>query len=334
MPNDIAVPSWVDRDLYPFTPETFATREGRVAYLDEGPRDAPVVVLVHGTPTWSLEWREVIRLLAPHRRVIALDHLGFGLSDKPDDAATLTPAAHAVRLRALVERLDLRDVTLVVHDFGGPIGLPLALETDRVARVVLMNTWMWSLAGDPGVARIDRLIQGPIGRFLYFTMNVSPETLLPSVLGDRALLTPRLHAQFLAPFAEKSSRTSLYALARALGGEGAYYGSLWEKRAALATKPLTIVWGMKDPAFTTTHLARWTEAFTHAEVTRLPDVGHFPAEEAPAAVAAAIAGPQLAPRLSNVAERARVAPRSMAPRLAFAALTMAAAVTAAWALWS
>ncbi|MBN8612817.1 MAG: alpha/beta fold hydrolase [Deltaproteobacteria bacterium] len=332
MQHDIVVPSWVDRGLYPFTPRTFTTREGRMAYLDEGRRDAPVVLLVHGTPTWSFEHREVIRLLAPHRRVIAPDHLGFGLSDKPEDAAILTPAAHARRLRALVEHLDLRDVTLVVHDFGGPIGLPLALEGDRVARVVLMNTWMWSIADDPGVARIRSLIEGPIGRFLYFTLNVSPRTLLPSVLGDRSLLTPHLHAHYLAPFAERSARTSLYALARALGGAGDYYGSLWETRSPLADKPLSIVWGMKDPAFQASHLARWTETFPHASVTRLPEVGHFPAEEEPASVAAAIIGPALVTERARAPRRER-APVSIAPRLVLAAAGLGLAAAAVWTLW-
>lgn len=304
----------------------------RMAYVDEGPRDAPAVLLVHGTPTWSFEWRDVIRSLSPHLRVIAPDHLGFGLSDKPIDGAILTPAAHATRLRALVEHLDLREVTLVVHDFGGPIGLPLALDTDRVARVVLMNTWMWSNEGDASVARLSRVLSGPLGRFLYFTMNVSPKQLLPSVLGDRAILTERLHAQFLAPFAEKESRASLYALARALGGENAYYASLWEKRSALAALPLSIVWGMKDPAFDPKYLARWTEAFPHASVTRLPEVGHFPAEEDPSAVARVIAGPKLAGQLTPVPARERVA-ASIAPKLAFAAATLGALATAAWAFW-
>ena len=304
-----------------------------MAYLDEGPRDAAVVLLVHGTPTWSFEHREVIRLLAPHRRVIAPDHLGFGLSDKPEDAAILTPAAHATRLRALVEHLDLRDVTLVVHDFGGPIGLPLALAGDRVGRVVLMNTWMWSIADDPGVRRIRSLIEGPIGRFLYFTLNVSPKTLLPSVLGDRSLLTPHLHAHYLAPFAERGARTSLYALARALGGAGTYYASLWDERSSLRDKPIAIVWGMKDPAFQASHLARWTEAFPHATVTRLADVGHFPAEEAPAEVARAIVGEAVASRLAKVSPRERV-PSSIATRLILAVAALGVVASVAWAWWS
>ncbi|MFO0710309.1 MAG: alpha/beta fold hydrolase [Sandaracinus sp.] len=333
MPRDLTVPDWVDRALYPFTPRTFETSAGRMAYLDEGPRDAAPILVVHGTPTWSFEHRELVRLLSPHHRVIVPDHLGFGLSNKPEDASLLTPAAHAARLRALVEHLDLRDVALVVHDFGGPIGLPLALEGSRVARVVIMNTWMWSIARDPSVARIDRVIRGPLGRFLYLTLNVSPKTLLPSVLGDRSLLTPPLHAHYLAPFADRGARASLYALACALGGAGAYYESLWAKRDALAAMPVSIVWGMKDPAFQASHLAVWTEAFPHAEVTRLAEVGHFPAEEDPLAVARVIAGPALAGRLATPRTRARITP-SATPRLLLAAAAIGLALATAWALWS
>lgn len=99
--------------------------------------------------------------------------LGFGLSDKATDR-DLRPEAHARRLRALVEALDLRDVTLVVHDFGGPIGLPLALSADaRVARVVVTNSWMWSSASDPLVTRIDRFVRSALGRFAHLWLNRS-----------------------------------------------------------------------------------------------------------------------------------------------------------------
>ncbi|HMI89776.1 MAG TPA: alpha/beta fold hydrolase, partial [Polyangiales bacterium] len=108
------LPAWVDRQLYPFVPKRFATREGVLRYVDEG-RGSPIV-LVHGTPSWSFEWRAVIAALRSSHRVIAPDHLGFGLSDKPRQGA-YRPADHARRLLALFDALDLRDVTLVVHDF-------------------------------------------------------------------------------------------------------------------------------------------------------------------------------------------------------------------------
>jgi len=331
-PRDITVPAWVDRTLYPFSPKAFATPAGSLSYLDEG--RGPPVLLVHGTPTWSFEWREVVRLLAPHHRVIAPDHLGFGLSDKPGDETLLTPGAHARRLLALVDLLDLRDLTLVVHDFGGPIGLPVALERpERVKRVVVLNSWMWPIGEDAEIARIDRVVRSPLGRLLYAWINLSPRVLLPSALGDRAKLTKSLHAHFLAPFAERASRASLYALARALGGDDAYYASLWERRAVLARLPMSIVWGMKDPAFQERHLARWTETFPHARVTRLPEVGHFPAEEAPQAVAHVVAGHVLASPLATEEPRELARPRPLW-RWALVLTALLALAGGAWALTS
>lgn len=280
-----ALPAWLDRNAYPFTPARFATRDGELAYLDEG--RGPVVLFVHGTPSWSFEARALVRALAPDHRVVVPDHLGFGLSDKPVDAP-LDPASHAHRLRELVERLDLRDVTLVVHDFGGPIGLPLALDTSRIARVVLLNTWMWSSEGDRSIARLDRFVRSFVGRLAYRWGNLSARVLLPASFGDRKALTKDVHRQYLGPFAHRRDREGTYAMACALRGSDPYYASLWAKREALQRLPVSVVWGLADPAFTEQHLARWESALPQAPVTRLRGCGHFVAEERPDAVLAAI----------------------------------------------
>src|SRR5688572_2182527 len=117
-------PPWLDRDAYPFHLRRAAVPGGELSYLDEGA--GPAVLFAHGTPTWSFEWRHLVRALAPTHRCIAPDHLGFGLSARPD-GADYSPEAHARRFAAFADALDLRDVTLVVHDYGGPIALPWAL---------------------------------------------------------------------------------------------------------------------------------------------------------------------------------------------------------------
>lgn len=313
------LPSFVDRTLYPFQPERFATDDGEMSYLDEGA--GPPVLLVHGTPSWSFEWREVVTALKQKHRVIAPDHLGFGLSDKPAGAG-YTPADHARRLLALVDHLDLRDLTLVVHDFGGPIGLPVALDrSDRVAKVVVVNTWMWSNEGDADVARIDRLVQSALGRSLYLDMNFSPRVLLPASFSDRRLLSAAVHAHYLAPFPRRGDRHALYAMARALMGGSASYQALWARRAELRGK-LRIVWGLADPAFGAAHLRRWREAFPDAEVSELPGVGHFVAEEAPHRIVQVI-DPSIV-----IAPPAPLAPR--AARWPWAALALALAIVAVW----
>jgi haloalkane dehalogenase len=274
----------VDRAGYPFAHRFVELLEGRMHYVDEG-RGEPVL-FVHGTPTWSYEWRHLIRELAPGWRCIAPDLLGFGLSDRPPGFA-YTPEAHAALVAAFTERLGLERFTMVVHDYGGPIGLPLVLQRpERVGRLVLLNTWMWPLDDDPGLGRKGRLAASALGRLLYRRCNASLRLLMPHAYGDRRKLTAAIHRQYLAPFPSGDDRERvLWALARALLGSSAYYAGLWQRRAGLRGRPVLLVWGMCDPAFGPSALARWEEVFgPAARVLRLPEAGHWPHEEAPDAV--------------------------------------------------
>jgi haloalkane dehalogenase len=280
-------PAWLDRAAYPFTSRWAELRGGhRMHYVDEGRGET--ILFVHGTPSWSFEWRHLVRALSATHRCVAPDLLGFGLSDRPRDFA-YTPEAHAAALAELVERLGLRDVTLVVHDYGGPIGLPLALDgSRRVRRIVLLNTWMWSFAGDADMERKARIAGGALGRFLYRQLNFSLRVLMPSAYGDRRKLTPAIHAQYLAPFADKWSRGAvLWPLAHAILGSSAYYDELWARRERLRTLPALVVWGMRDRAFRPHLLERWQRALPDARLVEL-DAGHWPHEEAPEETARAI----------------------------------------------
>jgi haloalkane dehalogenase len=281
-----AAPTWLDRTLYPFARRFFATREGRLHYIDEG-RGRPLL-FVHGTPSWSFEWRTAISELRGEARCVALDHLGFGLSDKPADAA-YKPADHARRLLELVRALDLRELTLVVHDFGGPIGVPVLLEEPaRVRALVVVNSWAFAHAEDPRVARLSRLVASPLGRLLYLRLNASPRFLVPASMVQKADFTKAVHAHYLAPFAARGERRAPWVLGCELAGSDAYYATLWERRALLQRVPVTLVWGMRDPAFGRSYLARWRQALPDARVHELPDVGHFPQEEAPDALNVAL----------------------------------------------
>jgi haloalkane dehalogenase len=277
---EASTPAWVDRLAYPFRSRFLDVSPGtHIHYVDEGTGD--VVLFVHGTPTWSFEWRHAIRRLSATHRCIALDHLGFGLSDRPDDF-NYTPEAHARVFRTFVDRLGLNDITLVVHDYGGPIALPLMLETPgRVRRLVVINSWMWSFEDDPAMKRNARIAGGRIGRFLYRRTNFSLRVLTPSAYADRKKLTPAIHAQYLAPFSDADSRGRvLWSLARAILGSSEFYDSLWRRRDALADRPVLIIWGTKDPAFPPRMLDRWRKIAPRARVVELP-VGHWPHEEAP-----------------------------------------------------
>lgn len=280
------LPAWLDRRLYPFAPQSFETMHGTVSYLDEG--RGPVVVLVHGTPSWSFEFREVVRELAKDHRVIVPDHLGFGLSDKPSRDA-LTLAQHRARLAALMEALELQEVTLVVHDFGGPIALPLALEpAGRISRLLVLNSWMWPSDGDRTIARIDRLVRSPLGRFLYLRLGFSARVILPAAFADKRRLTPAVRAHYHGPLDSAPARAGTYAMALALKGEDSAYAALWAARERLAALPMEIVWGTRDPALTEQHRRRWEATFPEAPLELLDDAGHFVAEERPDAVVAAV----------------------------------------------
>jgi haloalkane dehalogenase len=282
-------PGWLDGTAYPFIDRFLDLPAGRLHYVDEGAGEP--VLFVHGTPSWSFEWRHLIRALAPRWRCVAPDLLGFGLSARPRGFA-YTPEAHAGVLADFVARLGLARFTLVVHDFGGPIGLPLCLDRPAdVARLVLANTWMWSLDDDPGLARAGALLGGRLGRLAYRWANLSLRVLTPRAFGDRRRLTPAIHRHYLGPFPDRDGRERvLWTLARALLGAGAYYDRLWQRRDRLLGRPALLVWGLADPAFGPRHLARWQALLgSAAGVLALPGVGHWPHEEAPEPVARALA---------------------------------------------
>jgi haloalkane dehalogenase len=284
-------PDWLDRAAFPFRSRWLATGQGAIHYVDEGPQDGEVVLLVHGTPSWCFEYRALIRELSGTRRVIAFDHLGFGLSERPA-AFAYTPEAHSDVLRELVERLELSRFSLVVHDYGGPIALPFACDNpQRITALVVINSWLWPLVEDAQLARAARLAGSSLGRVLYRWLNVSLRWLMPGAYADRRRLTPRIHAQYLAPFRERDARQRvLWTLARALCTSAASLAALWQRRAQLAAIPALIVWGLGDRALPPRLLERLRRALPQAHVQALPGVGHWPQEEAPELVARLLDG--------------------------------------------
>lgn len=281
-------PSWLDRQAWPFAPRWAETTDGLLHYVDEG--SGTPVVLVHGTPTWSFEWRHVIAGRRSGQRMLALDHLGFGLSDRPP-GASYRPEDHARRFREWVERVvPSGPIDLVVHDFGGPIALDWALDhVRRLRTVTVLNSWMWSFADDAAMRRKARLAGSALGRFLYRRFNASQRLIMPSAYGDRRKLTAAIHGQYLALFPDADSRERvLFALAQSLLGSSPFFDSLWQRRARLDGIPVHLIWGMRDSAFPPYILERWQRAFPHARTTTLERAGHWPHEEEPAGVVQAL----------------------------------------------
>jgi pimeloyl-ACP methyl ester carboxylesterase len=277
------VPPWLDRAAYPFEQRWAKLPAGWMHYVDEG--SGRPVLFVHGTPTWSFEYRHLVRALADSFRCIAPDHFGFGLSERPADLR-YSAEEHAENLARFADHLGLEGFDLVVHDFGGPIGLPLALRRPgRVRRLVLLNTWMWRFDDDADMRRKGRIAGSALGRFLYRRFNFSLRVLAPSAYGDRRKLTRDIHRQYLSVFPDARSKEKvLWALARGMLAEGDFYDSLWQQRARLGELPALIVWGMKDTAFRPYLLERWKTVLPQAQVVTLPDAGHWPHEEEPETV--------------------------------------------------
>ncbi|MHC2992249.1 alpha/beta hydrolase [Pontibacter sp. HJ8] len=269
-------PAWLDRILYPFAHHTLQLQNGQMHYVDEGQGEP--VVFVHGTPTWSFVWRQQIKALSRTHRCIAPDHLGFGLSAKPAGFA-YTPEAHALNLEQLIGELQLKNITLVVHDFGGPIGLSYALRhPENVKRIVILNTWMWSLEEEKQIMKISSFMSGSLGRFLYLNLGFSPRMLLPKGYHERRHLSKDVHQHYLKPLNNAQNRLGTWHFTAALKESGSWFDQLWQQRENLRGIPMLILWGDKDALLPLSLLEKWQKTFPEAQVRRYK-AGHFVQEE-------------------------------------------------------
>jgi pimeloyl-ACP methyl ester carboxylesterase len=268
--------SRVDTVLYPFESKYLQLKEGNMHYVDEGKGD--VILFVHGTPTWSFLYREFIKELSGNYRCIAIDHLGFGLSENPDSFPG-TPELHAKNLSEFIRKLELQDITLVVHDFGGPIGLAAGIDNpERINRIVLFNTWLWATKDEKDARKIDKTINSGLGKFLYLNMNFSPKVLLKKGFSNKTNLPKNVHLQYIIPFPDKASRQPLLRIAKALVGSSDWYRDQWQQMDKLAGKKWLILWGTEDKFITTGYLDKWKQRLPGAKINTF-DCGHFVQEE-------------------------------------------------------
>lgn len=280
------IPNWIDRNEYPFTPKEFTLPMGTLRYVDEG--EGTPVVMVPGNPSWSFEYRALLKHFSKTRRVIAPDHIGFGLSDKPLDWGYL-PKQHAANLEALLESLDLHEITLVVGDWGGPLGLSYAIKHPaRIKQIVITNTWMWAVNDDWYYRAFSGFVGGKLGRGLIRRYNFFAGTLLKSIYGDKSKLTPEIHKHYLMPLEKVEERKGNMVFPREIIGSSDWLAGLWAARDVLQDKVKLIAWGMKDIAFREKELRHWAQHFPQAKVVRFASAGHFVADEEPNALIAEI----------------------------------------------
>ena len=269
---------WVDRSEYPFKSRYLETSSGVIHYIDEGAGE--VILFLHGNPTWSFMYRHIIRCLRADYRCVALDYIGFGLSDKPDDVSYL-PQFHAENVKLLIDLLDLRDVTLVMHDWGGPIGMSYALDyPNNVKALIVFNSFCWSVKGMKWVERFAFVMGSSFGEFMCRNFNVLPRFAIAPVFGDKTRFTPSIRQHYIKPFPTRDSRKGTWMFARAALGQKAWLDGLWSRRAVLDKTPIRTIWGLRDIALTVRERDRWKAEFPIHSSHDFPQIGHFVPEEA------------------------------------------------------
>jgi pimeloyl-ACP methyl ester carboxylesterase len=274
------LPGWL-KALYPFEPKQFDTGRGVMSYLDEGAGDE-AVVMVHGNPTWSFYYRNLVLGLRGKIRCIVPDHIGCGLSDKPQDF-NYTLGEHIKNLRALLDRLNLRKIHLVVHDWGGPIGLGTALaRPEQLGRVVILNTAAFA---DTVVPWRIRLCRAPlIGEFLVRGFNgfAWPATWM-SVTKP---LNSDIKRGFLYPYDNWHNRIATHRFVVDIpSGNGSAsdlaLAGVESKLGLLRDRPVRILWGGRDFCFNRHYYDRWRQVVPGAQADYLEEAGHYVLEDEP-----------------------------------------------------
>lgn len=282
---------WTFDGSWPYAPKWFESADGRMHYVDEGPREARPVVMVHGNPTWGYLYRRFIEAVTQAGyRAVVLDHLGFGRSEKPDQPELYRVPRHADRCEALLESLDLDDATLLVQDWGGPIGLAWAARhPERVRSLAVLNTFVQRPPGKVDLPLPLKLFRAPgIGELLVKGMHAFVRVFLfKAGLVHPERLGRAERAAYLAPHPTWSSRTAILVFPREIpaGPEGPvsdFVGGVHERLVpAFSGKPVFIAWPMKDLAFTPAVLEQlWLRDFPDAEVLRIQEAGHYIQEDA------------------------------------------------------
>ena len=267
---------------WPYEPRYTDVDGLRLARVDEGRGDP--VVLLHGEPTWGFLYRSVIpALVAAGHRVVVPDAPGFGRSDKPADAGWYSYETHTRALAAHLGALSLERVTLVVHDWGGPLGLRWAMEhADRVARIVILNTGLFS----------GREAPAGLKAWLDYSRTLTDLDVGGLVSGACGGLAPEVVRGYDAPFPDASYKAGALAFPRLVPTSAGDPGASEQTavRAALEewAGPVTVAFGDSDPIFPLAVGESWARRLRHASFVRIEGAAHFVPEMAPDAVAAAV----------------------------------------------
>ena len=273
-----------DPSLYPFKPHWFNSYAGQMHYVDEGA--GRPILFCHGNPTWSFLYRKVITQLCGSFRCIAVDYLGFGLSERPE-AYGYTIEEHARCVGELVDHLQLDGFVTMGQDWGGPVSMAVAtVRPERVRGVILGNTWFWP--ADLRMTVFSKVMSTPWMRRQILEKNLFVERIVP--LGMKHHLTPGEMDHYRRAQPSPGARKGVAEMPRQLLAARPLLERLAsDVPAALGAKPALLVWGMKDLAFRSAHLLpRMQAAFAGNVTVELPHARHYIQEDAPEEIAQAI----------------------------------------------
>lgn len=258
----------------------------RLHYLDEGLGEP--VVMLHGNPTWSFYYRHLATALRDSYRVIVPDHIGCGLSDKPDDSRyQYTLRRRAEDVETLLDRLGISEnITLVVHDWGGMIGLTYASwHPERIKRLVILNTAAFHMPqGKPLPWQLKACRNPLIGPLLIRGLNAFSRGAVRTCVTRRRMPTDARQG-YLAPYDSWANRIGVLRFVQdiPLQPSDPSYATVSEVEARLEQfreTPMLIGWGERDFVFDVDFLHEWTRRFPQAETHRFPDAGHYILEDA------------------------------------------------------
>lgn len=285
-PSGTAVrPAWVDDEMFPFESRFLDIGGNVVHYVDEG--HGPVLLMLHGNPTWSFVYRGVISELSESFRCIALDYPGFGLSTPALDYQ-FHPVDHARVVGEFVDRLDLRDVTLVAQDWGGPIGVKTVLQhRDRFSGLVLGNTWAWPVNGDPHFEIFSRLMGGVVGRQLIRHVNLFVNVMVPAGHRRRRVTAAEMtHYRRALPTPQRRMPSAVFP--KDIIAARTFLADLERGLHSLADLPTLIIWADGDVAFREKERRRWESTMRRHHTVVLAGAGHYLQSDAPTEFADAI----------------------------------------------
>ena len=280
------LPEGVTPELYPFTGKFLELKDGiKMHYLDEG--SGKPVVMVHGNPTWSFYYRNLASVLKHSNRVIVPDHIGCGLSDKPgDDKYDYTLKSRADDLEQLLETIGVKEkITLVLHDWGGMIGMTYAVRhPERIEKIVLMNTGAFFLPEEKTFPPAMWLARTALGTLLVRGFNAFA-AVSARVCCKRRPMSPELRRAYTAPYDNWANRIATLRFVQDVPvkpADKAYavVKDTQEKLGLFADLPILIFWGMKDFIFDDHFLKVWRRLYPKAEAHLFPDCGHYILEDA------------------------------------------------------